>query len=237
MSSESYSLEHVGAMVDFLDKQIAAGKDTPAMLSGLQQRLDIIDMTYKQDPRLTHFYPQMLELQALIYGRCQQDEQAMQFMKEAVRQAGGVGQVRSSTIREYIAAHSQSSSSMMRQRHRRRRFGKFGSLLRFKSRSAKVAFAVVAGLLLLSVASFHFVPQVSAFSTILTKHGQIEAAKKSFETLTSEFSECSAQLNQERGSINTSNQSAIDSYNAATQQCQTIQQEQNQAATKYNSLL
>jgi hypothetical protein len=233
MSTESYSLKHVDEMIDFLDKQIEAGRDTPAMLTGLQQRLDIIDFTYRNDPRFAQFYSHMLELQALIYGRRQQDDKAVQFMKEAVREAGGVRGLQSKTIREYIGSHS----SVGHHKHRRSRVGKFGSLLRFKSRNVKVAFAVVFGLLMVSVATFHFVPQVAAFSSILVNHSQIDNAKKTFETLTSELDQCSAQLNQERGAINTSDQSAVDAYNTATRQCQALQQEQNQAASRYNSLI
>lgn len=255
MSAESYSLEHVGQMIDFLDRHIEAGRDTPAMLHALQQRLDIIDMTFKNDPRFAEVYPHMLELQALIFGRRNQDHKALEYMKEAVRQTGSVGLIRSQQIRKYIAAHSQPATAHhhqhqyqqqqqepqdVQQHHqqpRKRRAGKFGSLLRLKSRGAKVAFAVIAGLLLLSVASFHFVPQVSAFSTILVNHSEISAAKKNFETLTSELTQCSDQLNQERGSVNTSNPSALDSFNTAERQCQSVQQEQNQAALKYDRLI
>lgn len=254
MSAESYSLEHVDEMIDFLDRNIATGRDTPAMLNALQQRLDIIDMTYRQDPRFSKVYPHMLELQALIFGRRNQDAKALAFMKEAVRQAGSVSRLHSQQIRQYIVAHSQQLPVVHHTRqyqqahaeaqqhqqegyHRKRRLGKFGSLLRFKSRKAKVAFAIVTGALLLSVASFHFVPQVSAYSTLLTNHSEIDLAKKNFETLTSEFSQCSAQLNQERGSIDTSNSSAVNSYNNAMKQCQAVQQEQNQAALKYDRLI
>ncbi len=241
MSAESYSLEHVDEMIDFLDRHIAAGRDTPAMLNTLQQHLDIIDMTYRQDPRFSQVYPQMLELQALIFGRRKQDAKALEFMKEAVRQAGSVGRLHSQQIRKYIAAHSQQPAAKTHHQHhahnRKRRLGKFGSLLRFKSRNAKVAFAVVAGMLLLAVALFNFVPQVSAFSTILTNHSEIIVAKKNFETLTSELTQCSAQLNHERGSINTSDISAVDSYNNAMKRCQSVQQQQDQAALKYDRLI
>lgn len=277
MSAESYSLEHVDEMIDYLDKHIAAGKDTPAMLSTLQQRLDIIDMTYRQDPRFDEVYPHLLELQALIFGRRQQDDKAMKFMKEAVRQAGSVRNLHSQTIRKYIAAHSQASAAHhYRQQHhqaqhhtvqhhqvqhhavqhhqqrvaqpeqqtevdyqqeRKKRPSKFGSLLRLKSRGAKVAFATVAGLVLLSVATFNFVPQAHAFSSMLMNHSAIDAAKKNFETLTSEFSQCSAQLDQERGSVNTADTSAVDSFNSQEQQCSAVQQQQNLAATKYDSLI
>lgn len=235
MSADSYSLDHVDSMIDFIDKQIADGQDTPAMLNALQQRLDIIDMTYRNDPRYERFYSHMLELQALIYGRRQNDEQALKFMKEAVRQAGGVGHLQSKTIRQYITAHSQ--SSLPHQRHRRKRLGKFASFFRFKSRKSKVAFAILAGLVIVSAASMQFIPQVAAFSSILTNHSQIVTAKKNFDTLTAELTQCSAQLNQERGSVNTANLNAVDAYNNAAQRCHTLQQEQNQAANKYNSLI
>jgi hypothetical protein len=275
MSAESYSLEQVDQMIDYLDKHIAAGKDTPTMLNTLQQRLDIIDMTYRQDPRFDEVYPHLLELQALIFGRRQQDDKAMKFMKEAVRQAGSVRNLHSQTIRKYIAAHSQTVTTRHHQQHhqthqqhrqeaqhhhqvqrhqqqahqeqqveavyheqqRKRRPGKFASLFRLKPRSTKVAFATVAGLLLLSIATFNFVPQVHAFSSMLVNHSEIDAAKKNFEMLTSEFSQCSAQLNQERGSINTSDTSAVDSFNSQEQQCSAVQQQQNLAANKYDSLI
>lgn len=275
MSAESYSLEHVDEMIDFLDKHIAAGRDTPAMLNTLQQRLDIIDMTYRQDPRFNEIYPHLLELQALIFGRRNQDDKALQFMKEAVRQAGSVSHLHSQTIRKYIAARSQPAATVHHQQrhhqaqhhqqrvqqqhhqtqqhhelqqqeqpevqyhrqHRKHHFGKFGSMLRLKSKSSKVAFAVVAGLLLISIASFNFVPPVHAFSAMLINHSEIDAAKKNFETLTSEFTQCSAQLNQERGSVNTSDTSAVDSFNSEEQQCASIQQQQNLAANKYDNLI
>lgn len=272
MSAESYSLEHVDEMIDYLDKHIAAGKDTPAMLNTLQQRLDIIDMTYREDPRFNEIYPHLLELQALIFGRRNQDDKALKFMKEAVRQAGSVSHLHSQTIRKYIAAHSQSASAHHQQQHhrqaqhhqqraqqqhhqiqhhheqqqpeaqqyqqqRKRRLGKFGSMLRLRSRSSKVAFAVMAGLLLISVASFNFVPQVHAFSTMFVNHSEIDAAKKNFEALTSEFTQCSAQLNQERDSVNTSDTSAVDSFNSDEQQCAAVQQQQNLAANKYDNLI
>lgn len=236
MKTESYSLEHVDAMIDFLDKQIAAGTDTPAMLNVLQQRLDIIDMTYKHDPRVEQFYPQMLELQALIHGRRNDDDKAMQFMKEAVRQTGGVKGIHSQTIRQYIATHSHSRPTTVAAAHPRRKH-KFALPLRLKSRNTKVAFAAVFGLLVISVTALHFVPQVGALPTLLTNHSQIDNAKNNFDKLTREYDQCSAQLAQERSSVNTSDQNAIDAYNNATKQCQTIQQEQNQAATRYNSLI
>ena len=237
MNAESYSLDHVDAMIDFLDKQIAAGKDTPAMLKALQQRLDIISMTYQQDPRIAKHYPHMLELQALIHGRNQDDDKALSFMKEAVRQAGGVGHLHSQTIREYIAART-THSIPHGHGHRRGRISKFGGFLRFRrSRNAKVAFAVLSGLLLISVASMHFVPRVAAFSSILSNHSQIAAAKSNYDSLTSQLNQCESQLSQQRNAINTSDQAAIDAYNSATKQCQAVQQQQNQAASKYDSLI
>lgn len=238
MNAESYSLGHVEEMIDFLDKQIAAGKDTPAMLRGLQQRLDIISMTYQNDPRFTKFYPHMLELQALIHGRNQLDDMAMQFMKEAVREIGSVSHLRSSTIKQYIAEHSGGHAhAHHRPHHERRRIGKFGAMFRLRSRSAKVSLAVVTGLVLLSVASFHFVPRVAAFSSILSNHSQIAAAKNNYVALSNELNQCTNQLNQERNSINTNDQTAVDNFNTATQQCQQVQQQQDQAASKYNSLI
>lgn len=238
MNAESYSLGHVDVMIDFLDKQIAAGKDTPAMLRGLQQRLDIISMTYQNDPRIEKIYPHMLELQALIHGRNQLDDKAMQFMKEAVREIGSVSHLHSSTIKQYIAAHTVGTAvAHHHPHHKRRRISKFGAMFRLRSRSAKASFAVVTGLILLSVASFHFVPQVAAFSSILTNHSQIAAAKSQYAALTSELNQCTNQLNQERNSINTSDMTAIDNFNSATQQCQSIQQQQNQAAQKYDGLI
>lgn len=237
-NADSYSLEHVDAMIGFLDKQIAAGNDTPAMLNGLQQRLDIISMTYQQDPRFAAFYPHMLELQALIHGRRQEDDKALSFMKEAVRQLGAVTHLHSDTLRQYIAAHTNHAVTAHGQGHRRKRMGKFGALLRFRrSRNAKVAFAVLFGLLMISAASMHFVPQVAAFSSILTNHSQIADAKSAYVSLTSQLNQCEAQLNQERNAVNTSDQSAIDQYNNATKQCQAVQQQQNQAAHKYDSLI
>lgn len=105
MKTEEFSLDHVDAMIDFLDKHIAANTDTPAQLGALQQRLDAIDTAYRADPAYAQFYSRMLETQSLIYGRSNQDAKALQFMKEAVRQAGGVQGLRSQSIRQYIAKH------------------------------------------------------------------------------------------------------------------------------------
>jgi hypothetical protein len=72
---------------------------------------------------------------------------------------------------------------------------------------------------------------------MLANHSEIDTAKKSFEMLTNEYTQCSAQLNQERGSVNTSDTSALDSYNSEEQQCAAVQQQQNLAANKYDSLI
>lgn len=124
MSAQPYSLEYVGQMIDFLDKHIDAGTDTPAMHATLQQRLDTISMAYANDPRFDKFYPHMLELQALLHGRRspnETDEKALRFMKEAVREVGSVGNLRSATIKSYIANHTRQAAVAANAHHVRQR--------------------------------------------------------------------------------------------------------------------
>lgn len=114
MNSQSYSLEYVDEMIDFLDQHIAAGTDTPEIHATLQQRLDAISLAFANDPRFDEYYSRMLELQALLHGRRTPnatDEKALRFMKEAVREAGSVGKLRSSTIKAYIADHTRQKAA------------------------------------------------------------------------------------------------------------------------------
>jgi len=120
MSAQPYSLEYVGQMIDFLDQHIAAGTDTPAMHATLQQRLDTISLAYANDPKFESYYPHMLELQALLHGRRnpnETDEKALRFMKEAVREAGSVGKLRSATIKSYIANHMRQTAAAASTHH------------------------------------------------------------------------------------------------------------------------
>jgi len=123
MSSQPYSLEYVGEMIDFLDQHIAAGTDTPEIHATLQQRLDAISLAFANDPRFDEYYPHMLELQALLHGRRSPnatDEKALRFMKEAVREAGSVHKLRSSTIKDYIVNHMRQQAAAAASIHAQR---------------------------------------------------------------------------------------------------------------------
>jgi hypothetical protein len=103
MRSEAFPLDYVDVMIDFLENKIETNTLTPALLEGMQRRLDEIDAAHRDDPRFDEFYPHMLELQTLIFGESGDEDKAMHFMKEAVRQSGGVGKLRSRLLRVYIA--------------------------------------------------------------------------------------------------------------------------------------
>jgi hypothetical protein len=249
MSTESFSLEHIDVMIDLLDKTIAAGTDTPAMLDKLQQALDSIDATQRDAPEFSEYYSRMLEVQALIYGRRSaeaEDEKALQFMKEAVRQAGSVRALRSETLRQYIAQQSKQAAAAQPQPVQQAPVADASSthasrfhikLLPTFNNRAKVAVAACFGLVVLSAVAFAVVPQASGMAAVLTKHSQIATEKKLYDSLTAQYKACSSALNQERGTINTNDMAALDAYNQATAKCQTVLQQQNQAARQYDKLI
>lgn len=263
MKTEAFSLDHVDAMIDFLDKHIAANTDTPAQLGALQQRLDKIDTAYRADPAYAQFYSRMLEMQSLIYGRSNQDAKALQFMKEAVRQAGGVHGIRSKSIREYIAkhharpaaaqghvqAHAHNTQAQKQRpevrpsqavpisnapqqhaiRHKKRRFNPFSHM-----RVAFAASLLVFGLVGLTL---YFVPRASAVPIMLANYSEIQSAKKSYQDLTAKYRACSSQLAQERDNVDTYSTQAVGTYNQDATKCQNVLHRQEQAASKYDSLI
>jgi hypothetical protein len=230
MGAKPYSLEHVDDMIEFLDRAIAAGKDTPALLHGLQRRLDAISAAYKNEPRFDEFYSHMLELQALIYGRQNQDALAVKFMKEAVRQSGNVQSLRSAEIKQYIAEHVP-AQEIGKPKHRGRlRIG----LPRLTKKRAVLAAGV--SLVVMLGAGAVFSPQTFGL-TILTKYSKISAEKKVFEGLKAQYSACSSTLAQEKGSINNNDMTAVENYNNDASKCQSVLQQENQAAARYNSLI
>jgi hypothetical protein len=88
MRAEGYSLEHVDRLIDFLENKIETNTVMPAVLAGVQEQLDAIDAACRDHPEFEQYYSRMLELQALIYGEGNQEQKALEFLKEAVRQTG-----------------------------------------------------------------------------------------------------------------------------------------------------
>jgi hypothetical protein len=101
----------------------------------------------------------------------------------------------------------------------------------------KVAFATAFGLVVVSVAGFHFVPRASALPDLVAKHSAIVSAKQKFDNLTAQYNACSAKLASERGSVDTNNMAALDAYNQDTKNCQAVLQQQHQAANRYDALI
>ena len=241
MNAVNYSLERVDGMIDFIEEKIEGNAVTPALLGGLQERLDAIDAAYHGDPKFGQYYPRMLELQALIYGEGNEEEKALQFIKEAVRQAGSVRELYSKLIKRYILSQSRlvAAADMSVQPAPAANKSKHASELHVRPgfRSMKVAFAVIFGLIVVSVATLHFVPQAAALPVMLAKHSEINNAKQKFDALTAEYNICSSKLASERGSIDTNDMAAVDVYNQDTKNCQVVLQQQHQAANRYDALI
>lgn len=246
MKAEAFSLSHVDPMIDFLEKHIAAGTDTPAMLDALQQRLDGIDARFQNHPEFDACYPRMLELQALIHGRRNEDDKALTFMKEAVRATGGVSKLRSPSIRQYIAAQTSASAPQVQPQlaempvasleqnvtaiaPRKRKF--------FGLSKLKVGFASAFAVLAVGGAVFAFVPQAAGLPVLLAHYSEVSSDKKVFDDLTAQYKSCSSKLNSERGNVNTYDTGAVSAYNTATKNCEEVLAQQNQAANRYDSLV
>lgn len=246
MSAVSYSLENVDTMIDLLERKIETNSLTQNMLSALQKHLDAIEAMFHNNQQFDRYYPHMLELQALIYGENNEEEKALQFMKEAVRQAGGVGRLYSKLIRDYIASHSRSSAPVSEtaaqplpnevDAHEVPLFDDIPQH-RSKSRRMKTVFAIVASLLVISGAVFAFVPGASKVPGFFVRYAEISSAKKAYASLTAEYNSCSDTLSKEKGSVDIYDTNAVDTYNSSTKQCQSILDQQNQAATRYNNLI
>ncbi len=268
MRSEVYSLAYVDGMIDYVENKIETKALSSGILATMQKWLDTVEEMYRDDPELPEYYSRMLELQALIYGESNQDAKAMQFMKEAVRQAGSVGALYSRLIKEYIAekaarpAPKPAPAPVAEEVYADQIAAEEPGLAyaepaaadyydedygddrielhdkpRHRFRKLKIAFAVVFGLVALSAATFHFVPQASAVSMLLVRHGEIQRAKEHFDSLTSQYKTCSAKLADEHNSVDTADSAAVQAYNQEMQDCQSIMQQQNKAADAYNTLI
>lgn len=106
MGRQPYLLEHVDKMIDFFEQKIDTNAVTPVLVEALQKRLDDIEAANRDNSKFAEYYARMLELQALLYGEGGQEARALEFLREAIRQAGGVGKLRSRLLRQYIVIHT-----------------------------------------------------------------------------------------------------------------------------------
>ena len=185
----------------------------------------------------------------MIYGEGDQEQQALEFLKEAVRQAGSVGKLYSKLLKDYIANHSQPVPAMVPvtddipaepdPTDPAENYGNHASRLheRPKFGRMKAALAVTLGLAVVSVVGWHFVPRAAALPVMLAKHSEIDSAKQQFDSLTAQYNSCSSRLASERGTIDTNNLTAVDAFNQDTQSCQAVLQRQHQAANRYDALI
>jgi hypothetical protein len=109
MRSEVYSIEYVDSIIDYLENKIENNALTPVLLNTVQKWLDTIENTYRDSPTFSDYYSRLLELQALVYGESNQDDRALEYMKEAVRVTGSVGLLYSRLIKNYIMRRNQAS--------------------------------------------------------------------------------------------------------------------------------
>jgi len=256
MRADPYSLEHVDAMIDALETKIQKRELSQKLLDGVQQRLDSIEAAHRGSPEFARYYPRLLELQTLVYGESGQEQKALDFLKEAVRQTGSVNGLYSNLLKEYVVRHTPLAAAEVpvhveaqaasapaipvdiveaaprekrkhaSELHKRPGFGKM-----------KVAFAAVFGLAVISVATMHFVPRAAALPTLLADHSEIASAKQKFDTLTDQYNQCSSKLAAGRGSVNTNDMTALDAYNQDVAACQAVLQQQHLAANRYDALV
>jgi hypothetical protein len=257
MRQESFSLSDVDGMIDMLDHNIAAGTDSPAMLEECQERLDLLEGSFRGHVHFAQHYSRMLEVQALIFGRRSphdRDEQAMSYMKEAVRQAGSVSALRSSTLKAYISSHNRPAVNPAASVHARafaqpatveveephaKHHRHHASVFHKKPgfRNLKVAIAGGLAVLVLAIGGYAAFPQASGVVNALTNRSQLSTEKQSFNKLAAEYKECSTKLTAEKSSINQNDMTAVDNYNKAVSDCKAVQQQQNKAADTYNKLV
>lgn len=72
-------------------------------------------------------------------------------------------------------------------------------------------------------------------TTILSPEASTEKAR--YDSLTSQYTNCSTALETKLATLDKTNQNAIDQYNADLQACENIRLEQNASADKYNALI
>jgi hypothetical protein len=243
MRTNTYSLDNVDVMIGFLEQKIEANAVTPKLLGAMQKRLDVIDKLYRNDALFSEYYPRMLELQALIYGEGNQESKALEFLDEAVRQAGGAHGLQSKLVKQYILRHKRHVATVAQSRHvpsvqvvdksasaprKKRKFFVFSKM--------KVGFAAAFGLVAISAATLAFVPHAFGLS-FLVNHSKISAQKRVYDDLTAQYKSCSSSLANEHGTIDPNDTTAVDTYNQATAKCQTVLQQQKQAADQFDKLV
>ncbi len=117
MRADGDSLARVYEIINQLEQHINARRLTPVFLDGVQRRLDAIDTAYRGRPEYDQLYGPLLEAQTLVYGESGQEQKALEFLKEAVRQTGSVHKLRSKLLKDYVAGHASSRQSAGHQAH------------------------------------------------------------------------------------------------------------------------
>jgi hypothetical protein len=241
MRREGYSLAYIDVMIDVLERKIEGRVVTSAVLAALQKRLDAISAAYREDPGFARYYPHMLELQTLIYGESGHEQEALQFLKEAVRQTGSARGLYSKLLKQYIVNHSRQvvAAAGPRQqvpaadnggrRPKSRQFLTFNKM--------KVGVAMGFGLIAVTLVTLHFGPRAAALPLLLVKHSQITREKEQYDNLTAQYKTCSADLAQRQHVTDPDDPVAVDTYNKDAQRCQTVLKQLDQIAEQYNSLV
>jgi hypothetical protein len=117
MGTEGRLTTHIQGIIDEIEKHIEARSLTQSLLRSVQNQLDSIERNYKTQPFYSAVYGRMLEAQTLIYGESGEEQKALEFMKEAVRQAGSVSGLYSKMLRDYIAEHLSARQAAGSQTH------------------------------------------------------------------------------------------------------------------------
>ncbi len=312
MRSEVYSLSYVDGMIDYLEGKIEENAVTESLLNTMQKWVDEVETLYRGTDEFSGYYSRLLELQTLIFGENNQEDRALEFMKEAVRQAGGVPKLYSHLLKEFIARRTQQQQqpepvpvvnaaalqheaeleqaepgyehhhepepapiqqleqqqpepvhehhqehvvedqfsdlpAISTQHHEdellnhiNQRDAKHASEYhhdRPKYRKFKIVFASVFALAVIGAAVSHFVPQTSAVSMMIVKHGEITRAKDHYDALTAQYKACSDKVNTERDAVDTASDAAVAAFNQELKNCQSILDQQNHAADVYNHLI
>ena len=266
MSAVTYPLEYVDTMIDFFENKIESDSAMPTICDALQKRLDAIVTLRRSDPKFNDYYPHMLELQALIYGQGNDDQKAVQSLKEAVRQVGSVGGLRSRLLKQYVASHHSSSASDAAINTREQSMGQGTATLSYASQDVvsespqaqvqssaddyiqqtrvgskkhKKVLVVVASIGVVAAigVTMYFVPAVARFPGFLLRYGEIANAKRAYSVLTNEYNSCSTSLTTERNSVDIYNTTAVGNYNNDIKHCNSLLHQEDLAADKYDNLI
>ncbi len=236
MSQERHPLAYVDAMIDYLEKKIQSKAVNQPLLDALQKRLDAMSAKYASDQKFVQYYPHMLELQALIYGEGGQEQKALTFLKEAVRETGSVSRLYSGLLRHYVITHSRQAipatplnAAVGIPSASHRRAVSMGTL--------KIAFAGAAVLVCLVAATLHFMPRAFALPSLILKHSEIVHDKQQYDSLSSQYQKCSSDLQRRKDSIDQNDPVAVDAYTKDIAQCSTVLKQLNQSAQVYNNLV